>query len=186
MEKKEAEEARERLKLILEKEAFKRGEFILSSGKKSNYYFDGRVVTLSPEGAYLVGSLFLHYLKNERFDALGGPTIGADPIVGAVAALSFINKTPIPTFIIRKEAKSHGMKRQLEGPSLWPGARVVIVDDVATTGKAILEAKGVLDGLGVKIAKVMVVVDRLEGASSVLAKFGIRLDSLFTVKDFGF
>jgi len=179
------QELKTRLKTLLEKEALKRGHFVLSSGKTSKYYLDGRVITLSAEGAYLVASIILGLVKDEAVDAIGGPTLGADPIVGAVAALSHISKRPLQTFIVRKAAKEHGTKRQIEGPALPQGARVILVDDVATTGKALIEAKQALDTIGASVVKAIVVVDRCEGARENLAGAGIPLESLFTIKDFG-
>jgi orotate phosphoribosyltransferase len=178
-------ELKEKLAILLKKDALKKGEFTLSSGKKSTYYLDGRVITLTPEGAYLVASIILELIKGQGITAVGGPTLGADPIVGAVSALSHIQKVPLKTFIVRKSAKEHGTQRQIEGPALKTGERVVIVDDVATTGKAILEAKEALDEIGVIADKALVVVDRCEGAGENLAKAGLKLESIFTVKELG-
>lgn len=174
-----------KLHALLEKEALKKGRFVLSSGKVSNYYLDGRLITLTPEGAYLVASIMLELIKGKDIDALGGPTLGADPIVGAVAALSYINKSDIKTFIVRKAAKEHGMQRQIEGPELKPASRAVLVDDVATTGKALIEAKAVLDKMGIISEKAIVIVDRDEGAVDNLAKVGLKLESIFKIQDFG-
>ena len=133
-----------RLARLLKIEALRKGRFILSSGKVSNYYLDGRIITLTPEGAYLVASIILGLVKDKNIGAIGGPTLGADPIVGAVACLSHIRKKPIKTFIVRKAVKEHGMKRRIEGPTLKRGEKVILVDDVATTGKALIEAKEAL------------------------------------------
>lgn len=176
-------EFKKRLKLVLRKDAFKKGTFVLSSGKTSNYYLDGRIVTLSPQGAYLCASIILDRIKDLNIDAVGGPTLGADPIVGAIAVLSHINKLLITTFIVRKAAKGHGTQQQIEGPKLNPLSKVVLVDDVATTGKALIEAKEVLDKLGVVVEKAIVIVDRLEGAKENLEKIGCPLESIFTIKD---
>ena len=170
---------------LLEKEALKRGKFVLSSGKESNYYLDGRVITLTPEGAYLVASIILQLSANEKVDAIGGPTLGADPIVGAIAALSHIKNIPLKTFIVRKAAKAHGAQRQIEGPLLKKGSKVILVDDVATTGKALIEAKEALDKSGVIARTAIVIVDRCEGAKENLKQVGLNLESIFTVKDFG-
>ena len=158
---------------------------MLSSGKVSNYYLDGRLITLSQQGAYLVASIILQMLKAEVLDAIGGPTLGADPIAGALAALSYINGQPIKTFIVRKQAKEHGTLQQVEGPALKNGDRVILIDDVATSGKAILEAKQVLDKIGVIADKAIVIVDRNQGAADNLAKAGIKLESIFKIADFG-
>ena len=186
MEKLNRAELKIRLFNLLNQEALKRGKFLLSSGKVSNYYLDGRVITLNPQGAYLVASIILDMLKGEVLDAIGGPTLGADPMVGALAILSYINKQPIKTFIVRKQAKEHGTLQQVEGPALKNGDRVILIDDVATSGKAILEAQQVLDKIGVIAQKAIVIVDRGEGAVENLAKVGIKLESIFKIADFGF
>ena len=179
-------ELKDKLFNLLNQEALKRGKFLLSSGKESNYYLDGRIITLNPQGAYLVASIILDMLKGELFDAIGGPTLGADPIVGALAVLSYINAQPIKTFIVRKQAKEHGMLQQVEGPALKNGDRVILVDDVATSGKAILEAKQALDKIGVIADKAIVIVDRNQGAIENLARVDIKLESIFKIADFGF
>lgn len=178
-------ELKEKLFKLLNQDALKRGKFILSSGKESNYYLDGRVITLTPEGAYLVANIILDMIKDQALDAIGGPTLGADPIVGALAALSYVNQQPIRTFIVRKQAKEHGMSRQIEGPELKAGDHVVLVDDVATSGKAILEAKQALDKIGVIAEKAIVIVDRNQGAIENLAKVGLKLESIFKITEFG-
>lgn len=178
-------ELKTRLLNLLKKEALKTGKFILSSGKTSNYYLDGRIITMTPEGAYLVGSIILELIKGKDLDAVGGPTLGADPIVGAVAALSHINNAPIKTFIVRKAVKEHGTQRQIEGPELKPKSRVIIVDDVATTGKALIEAKEALDKIGVSVEGAIVIVDRNEGARENLAQAGVNLDAIFQIEDLG-
>jgi len=178
-------ELKTRLSVLLKKEALKTGKFVLSSGKTSNYYLDGRIITLTPEGAYLAASIILELIKDKGIDAVGGPTLGADPIVGAVACLSHINNIPIKTFIVRKGVKEHGTQRQIEGPALKKGDRVILVDDVATTGKALIEAKEALDKMGVEVERAIVIVDRGEGASVNLANAGLRLESIFSRQDLG-
>jgi orotate phosphoribosyltransferase len=170
---------------LLKKEALKKGKFILSSGRESSFYLDGRIVTMLPQGAYCIARLVLEMVKGTGITALGGPTLGADPIVGAVAAVSFDQKTPLRTFIVRKATKGHGTQRQVEGPALSKGDRVVIVDDVATSGTSLIEAKEVLDGMGVVVVKAIVIVDRCEGARENLAQAGITLESIFTISDLG-
>jgi len=176
---------RKKLFDLLNKEALKRGKFILSSGKESNYYLDGRVITMAPEGAYLVASIILEMVKSEKIDAIGGPTIGADPIAGALCAISHLQGRPLKTFIVRKQAKEHGTQRRIEGPELKKGAQVILVDDVATTGKAIIEAKEALEKLGVEVKKAIVIIDREEGAADNLAGSGLTLESIFKISDFG-
>jgi len=157
----------------------------LSSGKISHYYLDGRLITLSVQGAYLVASIILELVKNKNIAAIGGPTLGADPIVGAIACLGHIKKMPVKTFIVRKVAKTHGMQRQIEGPALKKGESVVLVDDVATTGGSLIEAKAALDKLGVSVKKAIVIVDRGEGAKENLAQAGLKLEAIFKIADLG-
>jgi len=176
---------KKKLLALLKKEALKKGRFVLSSGKISNYYLDGRIITLTPEGAYLVASIILELIKGKGIDAIGGPTLGADPIVGAIAALSYIKQFPIKTFIVRKQAKEHGTQRQIEGPALKKKSKIVLVDDVATTGKSLVESKQALEKIGFKVDRAIVIVDRGEGARRNLAKVRCRLKSIFTIKDFG-
>ncbi len=175
---------KEQLFTILKTKAFFRGKFILSSGKESSFYLDARLVTLSAAGAYLTGRVILDMVKDDKLDAIGGPTLGADPMVGAVASLSFQNGKPIDTFIIRKQPKAHGKQQQVEGPELKEGASVVIIDDVATTGKAFVESIEVLQKLNIKIKKAICVIDRGEGAREALAKYNVPLESIFTINDF--
>jgi orotate phosphoribosyltransferase len=183
MEIQDNKDLKARLLALLKKEAFKKGKFVLSSGKTSDYYLDGRIITLTPEGAYLVASIILNMYKDKGLGAIGGPTLGADPIVGAIAALSHIQKIPLSTFIIRKAAKEHGMQRQIEGPVLKEKVKVLLVDDVATTGKALIEAKQALDKIGVTVEEALVIVDRNEGAAGNLAKAGLKLNCIFRIEE---
>ena len=185
MEDKKHQELKEKLFNLLNRDALKRGKFVLSSGKESSYYLDGRVITLTPEGAYLVASIILEMIKGESIAAIGGPTLGADPMAGAIAAVSFINGQAIKSFIVRKQTKEHGTQRQVEGPELKKGERVILIDDVATSGKAIIEAYEALARIGVLVDLAIVVVDRNQGARENLAKIGIRLESIFKIADFG-
>ncbi|MBU1998935.1 MAG: orotate phosphoribosyltransferase [Candidatus Omnitrophota bacterium] len=177
------EEFKERLLVLLKTEAFRKGNFVLSSGKTSNFYLDGRVLTLTPEGVYLAAYIILDMVKDKGIHAIGGPTLGADPIVGAIGAISHIENIPLKTFIVRKHAKGHGMQKQIEGPELVRGSRVVIIDDVATSGKSLLEAKEALDNAGVSIEEAIVLVDRQEGAQQNLSQAGVRFRSIFTIQD---
>ena len=152
-------------KLLFETGAVKTGEFILSSGKKSNLYIDCRKVTLHPRGAKLIGKIILEKIKGLKVDAIGGLTLGADPITSAVVTLS-----DIPGFIVRKKEKEHGTKQKIEG-LLEPGWDVLIVEDVSTTGASALQAIEAVEAAGAKVVKVISVVDREEGAAEVLKKY---------------
>ena len=175
---------KEKLLDILKKEAFFREKITLSSGKQSDYYIDARRVTLSAAGAYFCGKVILDMVKGDTYEAIGGPTLGADPLVGAIAVLSYQANKPTKTFIIRKAPKAHGKQQQIEGPLLSDGARVILIDDVATTGKAFLESLEVMKKNNIKAVKAICIVDRNEGAKEALAKEGCELVSIFKIEEF--
>ncbi len=179
-----ATEAKVKLFELLKSQAFFKERIILSSGKESDHYFDARRVTLSAAGAFLTAAVLLDMVKNDKIEAIGGPTLGADPMVGAVALLSYQMQKPLKTFIIRKAPKAHGKQQQLEGPILSDGASVILIDDVATTGKAFLESLDVTDRMGIKVVKCISIINRQEGADEAMAKRGCKLESIFTSKEF--
>ncbi|MBI3810719.1 MAG: orotate phosphoribosyltransferase [Nitrospirae bacterium] len=160
--------------------------FTLSSGRKSHFYIDCKKVTLDHEGAFLVGQLILDAISGLEADAIGGMTLGADPIATAVSVLSFGEDRPIPAFIIRKEPKpyvsSDGPLAYIEG-NLPKGARVVVVDDVMTGGRATERTINLLKEAGCTILKVIALVDRKEGGRQHLEALGYTVESLFTVED---
>lgn len=162
-------------KLLFKVGAVKTGDFTLSSGKKSNLYIDCRKITLHPQGAKLIAKIILEKIKGVKVDALGGLTLGADPITGAVVALS-----DIPGFIVRKKEKEHGTKQKIEG-LLEPGWEVVIVEDVSTTGTSALQAIEAVEAAGAKVNKVISVVDREEGAAAALKNYDF--DPIFKKSD---
>ncbi len=177
------DDLRQRLKDLVNRNVL-RGDFTLSSGKKSTYYIDGKITTLSAEGAWLVGLLMARSLASDGVAAIGGLTLGADPIVAAVAAMSYQEGKPVAAFIVRKEPKSHGTSRWIEGPSIARGARVALVDDVITTGASVLKAaERVVEETGAKVVKVLAVLDRNEGGREALAKAGYAYDPLLTLAD---
>jgi orotate phosphoribosyltransferase len=163
---------RERLKELLKKHSLMFGDFTLASGRKSKYYFDSKKTTLHPEGAYLTAREILRLLREKgvRADAIGGLTLGADPIVCPVAALSFVEGPPLRAFIVRKEAKDHGTGRRIEG-DVAPGSRVVIVDDVVTTAGSTLKAIDAAKESGLEVVAVVCIVDREEGGTEKLAEW---------------
>jgi orotate phosphoribosyltransferase len=173
-----------RLYRLIKEKAYHEGEIKLASGKTSNYYIDARAVTLSSEGAYLVGRLLFDLVKDLNIEAVGGPTMGADPMVGALAAVSCQLKKPINAFLIRKTPKAHGRMRQVEGPEISEGAEVVLVDDVATTGGSLIDSIATLKNSGVCVKKAIVIVDREEGAADNLSQHGCQLISIFKASDF--
>ncbi len=169
---------------LLKKDAFFKKRVILASGKVSNYYIDVRRVSLSSAGIYYISHLVFRIIRNEKIDALGGPTLGADPIVSTVAFLAHKNKKKLKAFLIRKNPKKHGRQKLIEGQPLNPGERVVLVDDVATSGGSIIKSINVLKEARVKVVGAITVVDRQEGAAEALAKYNCPLQSLFTKDDF--
>jgi len=173
-----------RLLELIKERALIRGEIKLSSGKTSNYYLDCRRITLDPEGAYLVAEIILGMLDEEEIDAIGGLTLGADPICGSLAAASYLSNKLIPAFIVRKELKKHGTMKSIEG-NLEAGFRVAIVDDVSTSGGSLLKAIDVVEGFGCRVKRVIVVVDRGEGAREALARHGHRLEAIYSREDLG-
>lgn len=157
--------------------AYLQGDFILSSGKRSSHYFEGKKITLSPEGAYWVGKTIFDELVKIGVDSVGGLTIGADPIATAVSLVSYQEGKPIPAFIVRDAQKEHGTKRRVEG-HLKEGVRVAIVDDVITTGGSVFKAIEAVEAVNCKVAAVVVLVDRHEGGSDALRQKGYNFLSI--------
>jgi len=177
---------RSRLMDLLRRDALRTGTFTLASGRTSHYYVDGRKVTLSAEGAALIGLGVLTQLADlPAVSAVGGLTMGADPIVGATLAVAGAQgRSDLRGFLVRKETKGHGTGKLVEGP-LEPGSVVAIVDDVATTGGSSLQAVAAIEAMGCTVARVIVVLDRLEGAAETFAARGLDFRSLVTIRDLG-
>ena len=175
--------ARAELHGLLAERAFSFGDFVLTSGRRSDFYFNGKQVTLEGRGLYLASLLILQRCRALRVDAIGGLTLGADPIAAGVAALSG-QKDPLRAFIVRKEAKEHGTGRRIEGPSLREGDRVMVVDDVITTGGSLLQAVDALRDQPVEIVEALAVVDREEGGRENIEARGMRVHSLFVRSEF--
>lgn len=175
---------RDELRGLVATRAFTYGDFTLTSGRKSTYYVDGKQVTLDGRGLYLVARFTLEHCRDLGVDAVGGLTLGADPMAAATAALSGDTDHPITAFIVRKEVKSHGTGRAIEGPDLQPGQRVLIVDDTMTTGGTFLQAAEAVSATGATIVGALCVVDREEGGREALEAAGITLHSLFQRSEF--
>ncbi len=175
----------ERLKELLERDAVKFGEFTLASGKKSDVYVDGRLFTLSSDGAALVAELLWERMAPMKPDAIGGMTLGADPIVGATIAHAGRVGDAVAGFLVRKEPKGHGTKKCVEGPR--PDVerpRVLIVEDTATTGGSSLQAaRRVQEEWNAEVIGAFVIVDRVEGAAGAYAAAGIEFHALLTLDD---
>lgn len=164
---------KERLIRLIYEKAFRYSEtpcFKLTSGKVSNYYFNCKTVTLSPEGLYLIGNIIYEMIAPLEVKAIGGLTLGADPIAMAVSYTSYLRGNPIEAFVVRKQPKQHGTMQWIEG-NVKEGDSVVVVDDVITTGSSTIKAITHLKESGVFVKKVVVLVDRQEGGRENILKF---------------
>lgn len=174
-----------RLEELIREKALKVADepiFKLSSGKMSNYYIDLRIVTLDPEGGYVIGNVVYDLIKDRDVDAVGGLTLGADPISYATSIVSFLNKNPIKPFVVRKEPKGHGTGKQIEG-NVKPGERVYILEDVITTAGSSLKAFRVAKDFGLNVLGIIALVDRQEGGEENIKREGLELISIFKVSD---
>jgi len=173
----EVNEMRKRLADIILEKSFRFSEepFTLSSGLKSNYYFDCKKTSLDPEGMDLIGNIVFDMLKDSAIDAVGGLSLGADPIANSIALVSFQQGRPINPFIVRKDAKGHGTKSRIEG-NVKAGDRVAILDDVVTTGASTITAIEAAREAGLVIDRVIVLVDREEGGTENILKYVARIE----------
>ncbi|MDO4571088.1 MAG: orotate phosphoribosyltransferase [Planctomycetia bacterium] len=176
----------EELKALLLERALKFGDFTLASGRKAKYYCDGKQITLHSKGARLVGEGILEILKQEGVcpDAVGGMSIGADPIVASVITMADAQNLELKGFLVRKESKGHGTNKFVEGP-VQSGDSAVILEDVVTTGGSSLLAIERAEAFGLKIKMVVAILDRMEGGREAFEKAGYIFKSLFTIRDFG-
>jgi orotate phosphoribosyltransferase len=175
---------RNQLYQLIKDKAFYCENVVLSSGKQSSCYVDIRRISLQSKGNYLISNLLWEKINKEDFTAVGGPTLGADPIIAGLSYLAYLENKPINTFIVRKEQKKHGKTKLIEGPPLKEGAKVIIIDDVATSGKSLITAIEKLNSLGITVTRAYTVIDRKEGAAQALAQHGCILESLFTLDEF--
>ena len=169
---------------ILAERSARRGQFTLASGRQSTLYIDARLTTMSPDGLALIGPLALSALREAKWsvDAVGGLTLGADPISYAIAYASATSDAPVRAFTVRKEAKTHGTGRLIEGP-FRAGDRVAVVEDVITTGGSALRAVEAIRHGGGTIAGVLALVDREEGGREALEKAGFAVLALTRASD---
>ena len=174
------------LRALLAERSTRRGQFTLASGRSSSLYIDARLTTMSPEGLALIGPLGLSALRHAgwRVDAVGGLTLGADPIAYAISYASAIagDGPSIRAFTVRKEAKSHGTGRLIEGP-FRAGDRVAVVEDVITTGASALRAAEAVRAAGGHVTGVLALVDREEGGRDALERAGFEVRSLTRASD---
>lgn len=182
----ELKKLKSRLLQIIKEKSYEKKDVILASGKKSDFYIDCRQTTLHPEGAYLIGKIFYSMVResHHQIEAIGGPTMGADPIATAISVVSQIEGKPLPAFIVRKEPKKHGLGQWIEGKkNLANGAKVAIVEDVVTTGGSSLQAVKRAEEEGLKVIAVLAVVDREEGGREKIQQAGYNFQAIFTKKD---
>jgi orotate phosphoribosyltransferase len=175
---------RQALADLIKQQALKFGDFTLASGKKASFYLDCRQVTLDSRGAQLIGAGMLELIAGDMPELVGGMAIGADPITAAILTLAGIQNIPLRGVMVRKEPKGHGLGKHVEGP-FKEGERLVIVEDVVTTGGSSLKAIEHCEAAGLKVERVLAIIDRLEGGREAFAEKGYDLTTLFTIKDFG-
>ncbi len=162
--------------------AYQEGDFILSSGQRSSYYINGKQVTLHPQGALAIGRILLSLLPADT-QAVAGMTLGADPIVTAVSVVSAYEHRPLPALIIRKEAKGHGTKAYIEGPNLPEGTKVVVLEDVVTTGQSAMKAVARLKAANYTVNEVISLVDRQEGGAEFYRSMGLKFQAVLTIAE---
>ena len=173
-----------RLLELFRTRALKFGDFTLASGKKAKYYLDGKQITLHSEGLRLVSEGLYEMITQTDCTAVGGMSIGADPIVAGILIIAAQRGKSLDGFLVRKEAKGHGTQRFIEGP-LQPGAKVAIVEDVVTTGGSSLLAVERVQEFGAHVSLVGSIIDRMEGGAQNFAAKGLAFKSLLTIQDFG-
>ncbi|TVQ10879.1 MAG: orotate phosphoribosyltransferase [Leptolyngbya sp. DLM2.Bin27] len=162
--------------------AYQEGDFVLTSGQRSTYYINGKLVTLHPQGALMVGRLLLDLVRPETV-AVAGLTLGADPLVTAVSLVGvYANRTLFP-LIIRKEAKGHGTRAYIEGLTLPPGSAITVLEDVVTTGQSALKAVERLQAAGYNVNQILALVDRQQGGAELYQSHSLPFKALFTIQD---
>ena len=168
---------RQTLLALLAEYAYVEGDFVLSSGARSSYYINGKQVTLRAEGALVIGRLLWQMLPKDT------EALGADPLVSAVSIVSAWEKQPIPALIIRKQPKGHGTQAYIEGPKLAEGAKVVVLEDVVTTGGSALTAVERLQAAGYRVEQIIALVDREQGGGELYQSQGIKFEAVFSIKE---
>ena len=174
-------ELKRRLARLLVEKSYREGDFVLASGRRSDYYFDCRVTALHAEGSWLIGTLFNHMLLEMDIKGVGGMTMGADPLVAATTVISHEQGRPLHGLLVRKEAKGHGTGQYVEGlGNFSTGDRVAMLEDVVTTGGSLLKACDRIRDAGLSIVAVCAILDREEGGREKLREAGYDLLALFT------
>lgn len=178
------ESKRAELKQLLLEKSVKRGNFVLASGKSSTFYVDARLTTMSPDGMVLIGQLGLDTIRDRGWaaESIGGLTLGADPVSFAISYASAANENPLRAFTVRKEAKTHGTGNLIEGP-FKTGDKVVVIEDVITTGKSALQAIDSIISMNGEILGVLSLVDREDGGREAIESRGYEVSSLFKISE---
>lgn len=173
-----------RLAALLLEKSYMEGSFVLTSGQKSEYYFDCKQTALHPEGGFLLGSIFLEMIARQgNIQGVGGMTLGADPLVSSVVLLSHVKNMPLPGFIVRKTPKGHGTNQYLEGLNNFSsGDSICLLEDVVTTGGSLIKACKRVESEGLIVKKVICVLDREQGGVKALHDEGYLLEHIFTRK----
>ncbi|MBE9136259.1 orotate phosphoribosyltransferase [Nodosilinea sp. LEGE 07088] len=162
--------------------AYQEGDFVLTSGQRSTYYTNGKLITLHPQGALMVGRLLLDLVSPETV-AVAGLTLGADPLVTAVSLVGAYQDRTLFPLIIRKEAKGHGTRAYIEGLTLPPGSVVTVLEDVVTTGQSALQAVDRLQAAGYRVNQVLTLVDRQQGGAELYQSHNLPFKALFDIQD---
>jgi len=171
---------RDQLRQMLLERSMRFGEFVLSSGATSNYYIDVRKTSLHPQGLRLISKLFFEMLQNENVTAVGGLTLGADPLVAGLMLHSAEQGRPLEGFFVRRTTKDHGLRGQVEG-NLAGHKRIAILDDVITSGESAMIAAEAAESYKAQVVRVLAVVDRGQGAAQLFQQRGLPFASLFTI-----
>ena len=169
---------------LFRERALKFGNFTLASGKQATYYLDGKQITLHSQGLRLVSEGLLALMEGVDAQAIGGMSIGADPIVGGLLAVAAEKGRDLAGFLVRKESKGHGTQKYIEGP-VTPGMKVVIVEDVVTTGGSSILAADRAKEFGLEVVLILAIIDRMEGGRQNFEQQGYAFQSLLTIADFG-
>lgn len=178
-----ASERRNKLFMLLQTRAFRRGRIVLASGKESDFYFDMKPAMLDPDGADLMADLILEEIQDVRADAIGGLEMGAVPLIAPVAMKSPAHGRYLPGFFVRKAVKDHGTQARVDGNDI-KGKTVVIVEDVTTTGGSAMNAVKAVRDAGAEVALVISILDRGEGAAALYAEANVPFKSLFKAEEF--
>ena len=177
-------DAEQQLLELLTERSFQKGNFKLASGAISNYYIDGRMSEVFSRGSYLIGQVLYEWTKDLKFDAIGGLEVGAVPLTTAVVMHYHLNGRTLEGFWVRDKQKTHGMRKLIEG-GVKPGNRVIVVDDVITSGGSAVKAVEAVREMGCEVFQVLSLVDRLQGAAKAFRGIGIPFRSIFNIRDFG-